>query len=455
MTTQRALTVNDPWPPNVPSYREFRMVAEWASAIRGDPLYFAYEGATGRMRLAQVSGREPPLFTPPNARRPVMTEVEFAVGGAEPLKLDGHGSSALFWSESAVEKFLFPSFASASGDHAGRVLSRLYDAWYGYPGRVVQVCALAYRYGTDAAAGELSLEACLGLVCLERSTRTLKLMPLDEFERTYPTDGPRAMSTIPAVPGRAEPRTGWKVDRVGSIVAREAAEFVSGLRGHYVWFTLDDGELTPWICPTAAPGDSPPGTVIAHGVTLPLRPDRPAPTSVAVYLDGGDVAHPVVSPSDDPTRAPDSIFWTDGSVERLLLPYYASVKGRSAPLFTAILMGKWDNSIDVDCPGLECAVEAVRQSLPGAGRAADDDYSPVYAVTHLPRSEYVSDGGPALENRTALLTFDGEAGVARMHPLLGGTTPRAGAAPRGGHRVSEAADAGPAKRSRKRTSRAR
>jgi len=454
MTTQHG-PFDDLWPPNVPTYREFRMMAEWASAIRGDPLYFSYAGDTGRMRLAQFSNGEPSLFTPPNARRPVVTQVEFAVAGAGPLELDGHGCSALFWSESAVEKFLFPCFASVGSDHAGRFLSRLHDAWYGYPERMVQVCALAYRYGTGTAEGDLSLEASVGLVCLERSG-TLRLMPLDEFERTYPTDGPRAMASVQAYPAPAERRKGWKVDRVDSVVAREAAEFVSGLRGHYVWFTLDGCELTPWICPTAAPGDAPPGTVIAQGVTLPLRPDRPAPTNVAVHLDGGVDAYPVVLPSDDPTRAPDSIFWTDGSVERLILPYYASVKGRSAPLFTAILMGKWDNSIDVDRPGLECAVEAVRRSLPGAAAEEDDGYSPVYAVTHLPRSEYVSDGGPALENRTALLTFDRETRVARSHPLLGNAAPRAGTGgPRGGHRVAEAADGGPAKRSRKRTSRAR
>jgi hypothetical protein len=83
-------------------------------------------------------------------------------------------------------------------------------------------------------------------------------------------------------------------------------------------------------------------------------------------------------------------------------------------------MGKWDGSISADlpvngnCPPI--VVTPLEQPcLDTADRAADDDASSVFAITHLPRSEYVSDGSPAspaLENRTALLTFD-EAGFAR------------------------------------------
>jgi len=417
-------------PPNAPGYRDLRMVAEWASAIRGDPLYFTYSPDTGRMGLAQFADGQPPLFTPPNATRPVVTRVAFAVEGATaPLPLDGHGCSALFWSESAVEKFLFPSFASACGDDAARFLGRLSNAWYGYPGRVVQVCALAYRYGTHAAAGPLSLDAAVGLVCLELATSTLKLMGLDEFEQTYATGAARGVRRDLTEDRETVPMAGWPAVQVGSIVAREAAEFVSGMRGRYVWFTHDDDVLTPWVCPDEYPGERPNATVVAGGVEVAVRPDRPAPTSVVVRLESGD-EHPLVSTPDDPTTVPDAMFWTDGAVEKLLLPYYASVKGKGAPFFITILMGKWDNAngISPECTDPECAVTALRHYFPRTAPDVVDEepVSPVYAITHLPRSEYVSDGSmiaqpvshAALEKRTMLLTFDGTG--FNSHPLFDG-----------------------------------
>jgi hypothetical protein len=469
-------TVDSPFtlaPPNAPSYRDFRTVADWASAIRGHYLDFTYGDDTGRMSVELAEdelGEDGLVLTPPNALRTEVMQVELTVPGAnEPLFLDGHDCSALFWSESAVEKFLFPCFASAAADDASRFLGRLSDAWYGYPGRVVQVCALAYQYGVNAGLSQLSLESSVGLVCLERASNRLTLMGLNEFEQTYPLGAARG--TGPAGPDSPLPPElkwliGWQAERgVDSVLAREAAELVSGLRGHYVWFTLEDGTLTPRICPTEEPVLRP-DNVVMHGVAVTVRPDRPAPSSVKVTVNECDEIHPIVCPGEH--AVPDAMFWTDGAVEKLLLPYYASVKGRTTPYFTALLMGKWDGSIHPDCkPGEIDVVRPPEQLLPDTpGRAADDDGSTVYAITHLPRSEYVSDGSPAspaspaLENRTRLLTVVAE-GPGRdtwtfeEHPLLGGSTPGAGAAPCGAHRDAGGAAAGRAKRSRKRTSRAR
>jgi hypothetical protein len=420
-------------PPNAQNYRDFRTVADWASAIRGNFLDFTYGDDTGRMSVELVE--EGLVLTPPNALRPVVTQVEFTVLGAnDPLFLDGHDCSALFWSESAVEKFLFPCFASAAADDASRFLARLSDAWYGYPGRVVQVCALAYRYGIDAELGQLSLESSVGLVCLERSSGTLTLMGLNEFERTYPLGAARGTSSagldasgLPHV----KQMIGWPAERVDSVLAREAAELVSGLRGHYVWFTLQDGTLTPWICPTEEPVLPPEEVamhVVMHGVAVTVRPDRPAPFSVNVAVNVSDDFYQVVYPGGD--AVPDSMFWTDGAVEKLLLPYYASVKGRFGSFFNLWLMGKWDGFFPPDCTDPESSVAALRRYFPGAAAATAADGPPtseVYAITHLPRSEYVSTGleetageglSPALEHRTRLLTLDD--GTFGTHPLFHG-----------------------------------
>jgi len=428
MTTQTD-EPNDGGPPNAPGYREFRMAAAWASAIRGVHLNLEYEPTTGRMQFAKEPTTAPPLLTPPNAPRPVVQHVEMAVPGADaPLRFGGDAYSALLWSESAVEKFLFPHYASAEADNAARFLARVSNAWYGYPGRVVQVCALAVRPGTAAGRGELSLDATVELVCVERAKRTLAVMSLSDFEKTYPSGAARGAAPAVAPDDHLDRCDGWKVggNEVDSIVAREAAEFVSGLRGHYVWLTLDDGELTPWICTTGQPGTPPPGKrVFASGVATAVRGDRPPPSGVTLRVEGR-TDHTIVGPGADPTAVPDSIFWSDGAVEKLVLPYYASVKGRDAPFFACLLMGKWDGLIGAGCGDSECALIALRGLIPGEGRPAGDPITAPFAVTHLPRSEYVSDAGggfrAALEHRTRLLTA-GPDGI-EEHPLYGAPAPR-------------------------------
>jgi hypothetical protein len=241
MTTPVDDSTLQAWPPNVPSYRQLRMVSDWASAVRGRELHLEYNEDTGRMKHSAPSTHPPMLLlTPPNAVRPVLARVEFEVrvpGTGVPFSttLDGDRYSALLWGESAVEKFLFAYYASAAADSAARFLGRLFDAWYGYPDRVVQVCALAFRYGVDAEAGELSLDATVELVCLERNRGGLRLnaMSLGDFERKYPTGAPRG-GRVAGTPGKATQCDGWKVagGTVSSIVAREAAEFVSGASAH-------------------------------------------------------------------------------------------------------------------------------------------------------------------------------------------------------------------------------
>lgn len=427
MTTQTDEST-DGGPPNAPGYREFRMAAAWASAIRGVHLNLEYEHTTGRMHFAGKPTDTPPLLTPPNAPRPAVQHVEMTFPGASaPWRFDGDRYSALLWSESAVEKFLFPYYASAEADNAARFMARVSNAWYGYPGRVVQVCALAVRPGTAAGGGELSLDATAELVCVERAKRTLAVMSLSDFERTYPSGAARGAAPA-GMPGDAVPcGDGWKVgaNEVNSIVAREAAEFVSGLRGHYVWLTLDGGKLTPWICPTEQPGAPPPDRrVFASGVATAVRGDRPPPSEVTLRVEGRRDHHTVVGPTIDPTTVPDSIFWSDGAVEKLVLPYYASVKGRDAPFFACLLMGKWDGLIGAGCCDTECALTALRGLLPrqpGEARPAGDPIAAPFAVTHLPRSEYVSDAGggfsAVLEHRTRLLVA-GPGGI-EDHPLYG------------------------------------
>lgn len=411
-----------------PGYSAMRMVAEWASGVRGEQLYFGFDGTHATLTDVAQTGLLP-MFTRRFTRRPEVQGVLFAVtttaGNTYSLTIDARETSALIWGESAVEKFLFPYFASVAGSEAARIFEKLSHAWYGYPGNEVQVCAVAYECGPAAPSGprKLTLEGLVSLVCLvpEQDGPELVMVPLADFAARFRGHGVGPAIVEPPASGFHD-EGGWTLTpSVESIVAREAAEFVSGLRGHAVRFRELNGQLVPGV-EEHAPDRHLPDPWIESGMQR-VRIDRPAPSSVVLQVAGSQV--PVVpSPADpdgDPTNVPDSIFWSDGSVEKLLVPYYGSVKGLAAPIFTTVLLGRWNGLIRRGSTLGPCAVLEILQNFldePGdaasaAQAAADEplDDNPV-AVTHLPRSEYIPnnvDEPPtqSLEGRTQFLTLGG------------------------------------------------
>jgi hypothetical protein len=391
------------------------MAAEWASAVRDRRLNFAYDAGSGHMVLDN-SGTGPtlPVFTRSFTSRPLVKEVEFSVpqeyaaSGMSPptLRVPGDRVSALFWSESAVEKFLVPFYASVAADDAPRFLDRLFDAWYGYPADVVQVCAIACLLGRQPPADgtPLSLARTVGLVCLEGGS-TLTLLTLDEFTERYSTGLPRGGERVPREPGPAQVRHGWGItESMESVVARDVAEFASGMRGHFVAFSTEEATLVPVVSPDTSPPEI--RGALFGALARPVRPDRPVPSHVVLHVagtDGSPIVHTVVPGQGElaPEFVPDSLFWTDGAVETLLLPYYASVKGSGSWFFEECLMGKWDGRI---VPPSSTCTEDVRSAMLHrfdyvTGRAVEDpDPSTVYATMHLPRSEYAE-----LASRTMVL----------------------------------------------------
>ncbi|HEX8906185.1 MAG TPA: hypothetical protein VF771_15155 [Longimicrobiaceae bacterium] len=72
----------------------------------------------------------------------------------------------------------------------------------------------------------------------------------------------------------------------------------------------------------------------------------------------------------------DSVFWTQSSVEKFLVPYYASVSGEAAPRHITTLLGLLGS----------------RHPVPVKAGQDPADYE-VYALIHLPQSEYVDQAG--------------------------------------------------------------
>lgn len=390
--------------PNAPDYHDLRMAAEWASAVRGPRIHFDYEPGWGQMRISPI--RTYPSETAPNAVRPRVMAVEIRIG-EQSLCLPGDEYGALLWGESTVEKFLFAYYASVAAQEAPGFLARLMGAWYDYPGRVMQVCAVAVRYGRDFTRGGLVLDDTVRLVCQVGPGSPLQLMSLGELAQAFPRGGLRFPTSKREQ--MLQEHQGWKVTSVpDNVVTREAAEFVSGMRGRYVSLVLKDGTLTPWVFPSDVPAATLEDTVIGSVAPL-VRGDRPEPSEVTVWV--GEHCKRLVNGTKDSADVPDSMFWTDQAVEDLVLPYYASVKGRHAPFYITMLMGKWNGLIPAASSDSQYAAATLREMVAGA-----EVVSTVFAVTHMPRSEYVTDAtigngeeapkSARLEHRTRLLSRD-------------------------------------------------
>jgi hypothetical protein len=410
-------------PPGQPGYDALRVGADWASAVRGNTIFFDYQ--SGSLMLTppvdQPPGSGPVAVATPlsNASRPAVLNARVSAPGFEPLTLDATTCSAVFWSESSVEKFLLPYYASAAGQQALQVLAAIAWAWFEY-GSSTPVCALVFQYPTQGMLGALSLWDTIGVVHgvqAEGGPPRLTCTPLLQFLQ----DGEMPLVSAPPPLVAAQqvtpvPRSNLRT-QVDSVQAREVAEYVSGLRGNRV---LVDAEATP------------------------VRADRPTAT-VELEVEGMTGWQPLEDLGSGKPNIADSVFWSDGSVEMLLSPYYASLKGTWSPWFLILLLWSWSGAIN---PAIVDAADLLAQLLEASGRVFGAFARPAaaggegggssgawggtealgeeqiaYAIVHLPRSEYVDQlGNPVegilVENRTWLLTRQGR------YPLVSPTGSR-------------------------------
>jgi hypothetical protein len=435
--------------PQIPGYFALRVGADLASAIRGETVFFNYSPGTLEVMSAPPGGTPPgelpgiPLFTPALAAgRPPVQEVTIEVtnqrGQTVSRVLRGDQYGALFWSESAVEKFLLPYYVSAGGPHAYQVLHAINKAWYNYAVRT-PVCALAFAYPSRAVPTPIQLWDTLSVVYLTEDG-TLDQAPLLSFLASQPPPEANPIARAAAEPLTTPPPVGPVPYPIDSVGAREVAEYVSGLRPRKV--DVYSVELGGGLDPVLSPeGD---GTPLFTAESPLVRTDRPPVTVSLTYTlpsGGAPIPKPLTEIGGNPANVADSAFWTDAAVELLMLPYYASVEGAAAPWYLALLLGTWSGAI---APGIEDAAVLLSRAVEGLGRvlpakpanaldraverlAAEAEEavavveatetgpfeSEVFALVHLPNSEWVDQqaaGVPTifLEHRTGVLTTRGD-----------------------------------------------
>jgi hypothetical protein len=168
---------------------------------------------------------------------------------------------------------------------------------------------------------------------------------------------------------------------VDSIQLRLIAEAASGLRGEPVHFVAGPKggvrEFYPHEKGGALPRDLPPGDelVVIPALTQDVAPLRPPLTTATIQAQG--VALPIdLLNLPNGLGAADAVFWSESSVEKFLIPYYASVYGNQA----ARAVGDILEAFHGDRGG----------GPPASGGRLTDPDALTYAMAHIPKSEYVT-----------------------------------------------------------------
>lgn len=165
-----------------------------------------------------------------------------------------------------------------------------------------------------------------------------------------------------------------------SIQLRKIAEGVSGYRGSTrFWLVLtqgDDGSLMYEISPED-PGPLPDAVVIPCQTTR--EAERPPVVHASIRARGAepvDLLHlRLENDEGDVMHTADAVFWGNSSVEKFVVPYYASVYGNEAGEAVTELLNTY-NGIRTDSPALEEA-------------DGEPNRTEVYGLVHIPRSEYI------------------------------------------------------------------
>lgn len=138
--------------PRTMTYQDLRKMAECASSYRGLPVWMVIDDEGWHVALREPTGKEREgktviaCMNPESSPRPMVTFAMIGAGtpGAREegaamvnlLDLENVGdrvgvpvtqADAVFWSESAVEKFVVPYYASVYGNRADKEISEILD----------------------------------------------------------------------------------------------------------------------------------------------------------------------------------------------------------------------------------------------------------------------------------------------------------------------------------------
>ncbi|HYR09264.1 MAG TPA: hypothetical protein VEQ60_15880 [Longimicrobium sp.] len=403
--------------PDVPplGYTQLRLLCEWAAGIANERAHFVFTGKTlTRATSNDVDAAQVLVPTLLPGKFPDIAEVGLQVPpatedltGVPMLNAVDYRADAVFWSDSAVQKFIFPYVASCGGHQAGVMLSRLQQAWNFYRPDLVTVYGLMHVTHPDLdTALELDKAFCV-VFALPGDANTLYALSLSDFlDPEQPWNAPGG--DLPELLGhRADdvPYTRGAMDTLPDPVypeymdLRAMTEYAAslGTESRYFIFRTSGAGLDDMAYAELPPLE--PGDVVIPASTPTMPAGRPQVKTVWFQ-----------PPGEEPENVGDgdAVFWSTGAIEQFLFPYYASKLGFAAPEDLATMRTAWDPDYippvditdglvyieagDVEPAGNTVAAPAKADAATPDGEANLDEEDPVvYGLVHLPKSAWVTE----------------------------------------------------------------
>lgn len=376
------------------TYTQVRLLAECAAGIDNKEAHFVFSGAglerapsnavpeTDILVPARQKGRYPQLAQIGLQKTPPLTGLGKA--GDEALNAVDYHADAVFWSDSAVQKFLFPYVASCGGSGAAAGLQSLQQVWNGESGTLKVYAVMHVTAQTFATP--LDLGNALYVVYAV-GDGPIQAQALDEFvDTTLPEVEVSARTADLAQAIRVPYRRGnMKKGQPQSPdyrTLRAMAEYGSTLAGKPYYFVFRAGKKS-FDMPISAqlPTNLQPGDFV-----VPIQ----TPTVPRNRADLGAVwFQPVGKKPRDICFSGDAIFWSTGAIEQFLYPYYASKLGFAAPEELKIMRQTWDPSYVAPWTRMLAGNEGEAYPVREEGGFAINE-TEVYALVHLPRSDWVT-----------------------------------------------------------------
>jgi hypothetical protein len=379
------------------TYTQVRMLAESAVGIDNVDAHFVFS-ATGLTRTHSNAAPDTQVLVPSKqkGRYPRLVQVglqrlpPIELG---PIELEGptlnaveYFADAVFWSDSAVKKFLVPYVASCGGCDAGILLQKLDQAWSASPG-AKKVYALMHVAPTQFNT-PLDLGNALWVVFAD-ADGVLGAQPLDEFVPEPPSGGE---SKLPQVPVSVPYRRGSMAVQPqypDYITLRAMAEYAASLASQPYYFVFRAGKKA-FDKPISAelPTDLQPGDFVVPVQTPTVPADRPELGALWFQPEGRE--------AKDIGRMGDAMFWSTGAIEQFMYPYYASKLGFAAPENLVTMRQAWDPAYVPPTPEQLAEEEGASFAMRGESAFTTND-TEVYALIHLPRSDWVTGGEAVID----------------------------------------------------------
>lgn len=369
-------------------YTQLRLLAEIAVGVKDTPLDFYFrQGEALELAGAAAAGPEDVVVTARDRVKYPANHLALDLTPADQPRHDAQVpagmADALFWSDAAVEKFLFPYVASCGGDEGASALASLQAAWNHYPRSKVQVYALLHVNRIESGT-PLALANTLWVVYVPTGGTSLQMLPVNEFLTTFRHDrgpDPEPYSTPPIDPVPYSRGADPSLAQYPAYPAlRALAEWACSVRGAPQYFVFREGQEGFGPPSSTLPTDLRPGDLVVPVLTPAVPADRPPLGSVWFYPKGQQT--PV-----DLAKNCDAVFWSTGAIEQFLFPYYASKIGFAGLEDLTRMRDVWQGKKASAAKGGE---PEVRVLVAGAGGGTDDDSGDdeVAALVHLHTSEW-------------------------------------------------------------------